>query len=166
MGIVFFVLFSLAYAGLSAAPWVPLSNKEIRRMLSLAGVKPGEKVYDLGSGDGRILIIAAREFGAETVGYEISILPYIISKIRIAFARLQDKIKINFSSFYKTDLSEADVITVFLLPEAMKKLSPIFRKGLKPGARIVSYAFAMKDWEPMKVDKPDPKTMAIYLYRA
>jgi hypothetical protein len=162
---VIFILFSLAYAGISAAPWVPLPQREIRRMLKLARVGPGDLVYDLGSGDGRILILAAQEFGARGLGFEISALPYIFSKIRIWLSGLNQKIKIKYASFYSHDLGGAKVITVFLTPMAMKKLSPKFKKELKPGTQIVSYAFALKDWQPLKIDKPDPKIMAIYLYQ-
>jgi len=164
-GAVFFILFSLAYAGLSAAPWVPLPKREIIRMLKLAEVKPGELVYDLGSGDGRILILAVREFDARPVGFEISVLPYFISKLRIWFLGLGNRVKIKYANFFREDLSKAQVITVFLTPKAMAKLSPKFRKELKSGCRIVSYAFALKDWEPKEIDKPNPKTTAIYLYK-
>src|SRR3989338_8816996 len=77
------ILGTFALAGLSAAPWVPLWKKDVIRMMRLANIKPGEVVYDLGAGDGRIIIIAVREFGAQSTGFEFAILPYILGYIKI-----------------------------------------------------------------------------------
>jgi len=161
------VLFTFTFAGISAAPWVPLWKSDIRRMLQLAQVKEGENVYDLGAGDGRILLIAAKEFKAKTTGFEISVLPYFVSYIKILIANIKSKykIKIKFKNIYSQDLSAADVITIFLTPMAMKKLKPIFSKGLKPGCRIVSYAFSIPEWEADAISKPAKNKTSIYLYK-
>ncbi|RJR31284.1 hypothetical protein C4569_02465 [Candidatus Parcubacteria bacterium] len=168
LAVLFFMLLSLAYAGISAAPWVPLWKSDVRRMLKVARLKPGELLYDLGSGDGRMLIIAAREFKAKAVGYEISLLLYLISYIKIFLVnlRIENKIKINYSSFYSADLSQADVICAFLTPMAMKKLKNKFENELKPGCRIVSYAFSVPGWQAEIADKPNPKKSTVYLYTA
>jgi hypothetical protein len=80
--VIFLVLGTFALGGILAAPWVPLWQKDIRRMLKLANVKPGETVYDLGAGDGRIVIMAGKEFGAKAIGYEIAILPYLAARVK------------------------------------------------------------------------------------
>jgi len=103
--IVAIILITFAFAGISAAPYVPLWKSDIRRMLKLAGLKEGEKLIDLGSGDGRILKIAANEFKAKAVGFEISVLPYFISYIRIKLYNLksQNKIQIKYQNFFKAN---------------------------------------------------------------
>ncbi|MFH1597569.1 MAG: class I SAM-dependent methyltransferase [Patescibacteria group bacterium] len=153
-----------AWAGLLAAPFVPTKKKDIKRMLTLAQVKASDQIYELGSGDGRIAQVAAKEFGARVQGIEISFLPYIISKIRMRLTGLSDRVKIAYGNFYKVDLKNADVVICFLTPMAMKKLSPKFRKELKQGARVVSYAFPLKDWSPQKVNKPHKGDVAVFLY--
>lgn len=159
------VLGTFALGGFLAAPWVPLWKNDIRRMLKLAEVKPKELVYDLGAGDGRIIIIAAEEFGAFAVGFEIAFLPYLLGCIRILLKGLPGKARLKYANFFKQDLSQADVICAFLTPQAMKKLKPKLEKETKFGCRIVSYAFSIPGWQPKKIDKPNQKTTAIYLYQ-
>lgn len=161
----FIILGTFALGGISAAPWVPLWQKDSRRMLEVAGLKPGEELVDLGAGDARIVAIAAKDFGADAIGYEIAILPYFLGHIRILTKGLGGRAKLKYRNFFKQDLSSADVICAFLTPQAMKKLKPKFEKEVKPGARIVSYAFSVPGWQPTKIDKPSKKTTAIYLYQ-
>lgn len=161
----FLILGTFAIAGFLAAPWVPLWRKDIRRMLRLAEVKPGEIVYDLGAGDARIITIAAKEFGAKAIGFEIAFLPYILGCIKIRLLGLKGKATLKYANFYSQDLSGADVICTFLSPMAMEKLKPKFKKEMKPNCRVVSYAFKIPDWPAAKIDKPDEKTAAIYIYR-
>lgn len=160
----FITLGTFAIAGFSAAPWVPLWKSDIRRMLKLADVKPGEMVYDLGAGDGRIIIIAASEFGAQSLGFEIATLPYLAAYIKIKLRGLGKKARLRYRSFFTQDLSGADVICTFLTPPAMEKLKPKLEKEAKPGCRIVSYAFSIPGWQAKITDKPDKKA-AIYVYQ-
>ena len=164
-GLVLLILATFAWGGILAAPWVPLWRKEIRRMLRLAAVKPGEIVYDLGCGDGRIIILAAQEFGASSVGFEIAVLPYFLAYIRIWLLGLRPKVSLKFRNFYQQNLAAADVICLFLTPAAMRKLKPKLQTETKSGCRIVSYAFKLPDWPPARVDRPDEKTTPIYLYQ-
>jgi|SRR3989344_5272539 len=168
--LIFLILFLLilgtfAYAGLIAAPWVPLWQKDVRRMLTLAQIKPGEILYDLGAGDGRIIIMAAKEFGATAVGFEIAVLPYLLGLFKIRLQGLGGKAILKYADFYRNDLSQADVICTFLTPQAMIKLKSKLKKEIKPGGRIVSYAFSLLDWPAEKIDKPSQKSTTIYLYR-
>ena len=144
---------------------MPLWKKDTLRLLDIAQVKPGEIVIDLGAGDGRIVIAAAKTYGARAIGYEIAILPYFVGWVRIALLGLRGKARLKYRNFFKEDLSQADVICAFLTPPAMAKLKPKLEKEAKPGCRIVSYAFHIPDWQPTRVDKPDQKTAAIYLYQ-
>ena len=158
------ILGTFAYGGISAAPWVPIWQRDVDRMLALAAIKPGEIVYDLGAGDGRIVITAAQKYHAQATGFEIAVLPYIIGYIRIQLAGVQRKARLRYRNFYDQDFSAADVIFTFLTPPAMEKLKPKFEKETKPGCRIISYAFAVPGWEPTNVDKPNQKTVSIYCY--
>lgn len=165
LSFLFLVLGTFAWGGILAAPWIPVWRKDLKRLLDLADIKPGETLYDLGAGDGRIVIMAAKEYNAKAVGYEIASLPYFFAYIKILVLGLRGKAKFKYRNFFKEDLSGADVIVTFLTPPAMEKLKPKFEKELKPGARVVSYAFSIKGWEPKQKSKPDKKTTAIYLYQ-
>jgi len=163
--LVFLILGTFAYAGLSAAPWVPLWKKDVRRMLTLAKVKPGEMVYDLGAGDGRIIIMASQEFGAQSVGFEMSILPYCLAYIKILLSGLRGKTSLQYRNFFDQNFGQADVICTFLSPKAMEKLKPKFEAEAKPGCRIVSFAFHVPGWQARIIDQPNSKTTSVYLYQ-
>ena len=156
---------SLAYAGISAAPWLPLWKKDVRRMLQLAQVQPGETVYDLGAGDARILIAAAQVFKAKAVGFECSLLPYFMGYINIILHGVTARVSLKYRNFFNQNLSHADVICTFLTPKAMEKLKSKLLDEAKPGCRIVSYAFALPGLEATTIDKPAEKITAIYLYQ-
>ncbi|XOU94598.1 MAG: class I SAM-dependent methyltransferase [Candidatus Kerfeldbacteria bacterium] len=160
------IIFGTAmYASFSAAPWLPVFKKDIKRIIRLANLKPGEVIYDLGSGDGRVLIgLANNSEASRVIGYEISFLFYVISYLRILFLGLSNKAEIIFGDFLRRDLSNADVIFFFLTPMAMKKLKPKFEKELKKGTRIISYSFSIPGWEKLKVDRPNESDMPIHIY--
>jgi len=158
----FWIIFFLSYwtfffgAGLNIAP-----KKIIRKMLKLAELRKGEILYDLGCGNGRILILGAKEFEAHGIGIEISPFCYLWSKFNVINNSLSGKVKIKFGNFFKTPISDADVITIFLSNRANKKLIPKFKKELKSGTRIVSYYWQIPGMIPEKVDKK----AKIYMYR-
>jgi SAM-dependent methyltransferase len=139
-------------------PFVVTPDKVTREMLQLANVKAGDYVIDLGSGDGRIVIVAAKHFGARGLGVEI--VPELVAKSRDNAQRagVADRAEFRVQDLFATDLSEASVITMYLLPEVNLQLKPRLRK-LRPGTRIVSHDWDMgADWPPdrtLVVDAPD-----------
>jgi len=135
------------------APSVSSSMEMIERMLSLAGVQSNDVVYDLGSGDGRIVISAAKKYGARGVGFEID--PRLVKKSRdnVRKAGVQDLVVIRQQDILQADLSGATVVTLYLFPEANRLLRPRLWSQLKPGARVVSNYFDMDEWVPDKVEE-------------
>lgn len=150
------VAFSLPVRG-DEVPFVVTPDNVTREMLKLADVKPGDHVIDLGSGDGRIVIVAASQFGATGLGVEI--VPDLVAKSRENARRagVADKVEFRVQDLFETDLSRATVITMYLLPEVNLQLRPKLL-ALKPGTRIVSHDWDMGDWKPdrvVTVDVPD-----------
>lgn len=123
------------------SPWWRTSDETIRKAFKLAGLKSSDVVYDLGSGDGRSLIIAAKEFGARAVGIEIDPLRFYFSKILVMFNNLSDKVDVRKENFLKSNFSDATVIFVYLVPKALARLRPKFLSELRPGTRIVSIKY-------------------------
>lgn len=159
------VFISLALAGKSLAPFVPARRKDLPRILKLANLKSGEIFYDLGCGIGAVAIGAGQIPGVVSVGVEIAWPLYIICRLRRLFHKNKN-ITFVLKNLYKTDLSNADVVYVFGLPATLKlKLKEKLQRELKPGARIISYAFKIDGLNPEIVDKPTPKDLTIYLYK-
>ncbi|UCD73259.1 MAG: 50S ribosomal protein L11 methyltransferase, partial [Candidatus Bathyarchaeota archaeon] len=129
------------WASLKGGPWVPTSLTTVHRMLAMADVKPGELVYDLGSGDGRILVVAARNFKARAVGIEIDPLLHLLSKLLITLIGLHGQVQVVHGDIFTQDLSKADVVTCFLLPSINEKLAEKLAGELRPGTRVVSNTF-------------------------
>jgi SAM-dependent methyltransferase len=142
-------------------PFVPTPENVVDKMIELAGVKKGDVVYDLGSGDGRIVIAAAKK-GARAVGFEIDPDLVAESRANIQKAGVQESAEIRNQDILTVDLSGASVVTMYLLPDVNLKLRPNLQKELKPGSRIVSHAFDMGDWKADKVEQVDGRT--IYLW--
>lgn len=128
------------------APYVPSSKRVSRRLLQLADVSPGDVVYDLGSGDGRIVIMAAKEFGARGVGVEID--SQLVQKARLNAQRagVSHRVEFRQGDLFNTDLSEATVVTLYLWPDMNNRLRPKLQRELDPGDRIVSHSFDIDGW--------------------
>lgn len=139
--IVLLLALSATWTNLVGAPWVPTSMKLVHRMLKLAEVGPDDIVYDLGCGDGRTIITAARRYGARAVGIEIDPLRYIWCQLLITVLGLRDRVKILYGNFFNHDLSEATVLTCYLLQDTNDKLLEKLEDELSFGARIVSNTF-------------------------
>lgn len=142
------------------AGWEPTSMTRVRKMLEMAEVDSGDIVYDLGSGDGRIVTEAAKKYHANAVGIEADPLRVFWSRLTIRFSGLHKQAKIVWGNFFKQNISEATVITLFLSYGANQRLKSKFQQELKPGTRIVSYVWTFKGWNPVKVDKNEE----IYVY--
>jgi tRNA A58 N-methylase Trm61 len=123
------------------APWWRTSKKTARAICRLAKVKKGDLIYDLGSGDGTALMIAAKEFGANGIGVEIDPFRYWVSKILLKKNSVTDRVKILRKNFFTQSIKDADVIFVYLIPKTLEKLLPKFKKELKKGTRIVSFVY-------------------------
>jgi SAM-dependent methyltransferase len=134
------------------APYVPTPMVVVEKMLELAQVDHTDRVYDLGSGDGRIVIMAAQKFGAEAVGVELDDHLASESEARITELGLQKRAKILHANMYKVDLRRATVVTLYLLTSVNERLRPILEKSLRKGARVVTHDFKVPGWEPEKTE--------------
>ncbi len=130
------------------APYVPTAPSVVKTMLDVAGVTEGDVVYDLGSGDGRIPIMAAKTFGARGVGLEIDSALVAQAWLKAQMQGVTDKVEFRRKDFFNADLSEATVVTLYLWPEINRKLRPKLLRELDPGDRIVSHDFRMGEWVP------------------
>lgn len=141
-------------------PFVRSPRKTVVRMLKLANVTSDDVVYDLGSGDGRIPIMAARTFGARGVGIEIR--PKLVRRARhrAKESGVADRVEFRQGDLFDADFSDATVVTLYLLPDVNTRLRPMLFEQLDPGTRVVSHGFDMDEWEPEKV----VKTGETYLY--
>lgn len=143
--------------------YVPTSDTVVNAMLKLANVTEDDVVYDLGSGDGRIVIAAARNHGARGVGIDIDPERIEESNENARKAGVTDKVEFIEADLFESDFSEASVVTLYLLSSLNEKLRPILMQQLEPGTRVVSHAFGMGDWEPEETQMVDGTT--IYLWK-
>lgn len=154
-------------------PYVPTNEKVVAAMLKLAGVKEGDTVYDLGCGDGRIVIAAVKDFKAKKglgIDFNPERLKDCVKSMEAAKLTDEQKKALTFKQgdvlkLTAEDFKDVDVVTLYLLPEVNLRLMPVLQKGLKPGARIVSHDFDMGDWKPDKTEevKAD-RSHTIYLW--
>ena len=149
------------------APAFPTPQTIVERMLSLAQVRPGEMVYDLGCGDGRIVITAAQKFKARAVGIEIRREIYESTLGKVSSLGLANQVRIVHGNALHYDLSPADIVTLYLLTSSNERLKPVLLQYLKPGARVVSHDFEIRGWRPEAVEKMtvEGRPHSIYLYR-
>lgn len=134
------------------APYSPTPPDVVERMLKLAGVGPRDVVYDLGSGDGRIVIAAAKMFGARGVGIDIDRALVAQAQNNAKQAGVESLVTFRVQDAMTVDVSEATVVTLYLLAASNVKLRPILTRMLRPGARIVAHNYPIGDWEPDVVD--------------
>lgn len=152
-------------------PSVPTKPERIRTALKLVNLQPDEVLYDLGAGDGRVLFIAAREFGAFSIGLEVGPVQCALIWLRIISSRLADRIQIRWGNFFKADLKDADVVYVYATSQEVLKLAPLLQQ-MKAGSRVVSISADFPEWEPSTFDEHDlifvyempPRTGSIMSY--
>ena len=138
--------------------YVPTPQTVVDRMLTIAKVSKNDVLYDLGSGDGRIVTTATQKYGMQGVGIDINPERIAEANTNAQQAGVTDLVEFRQQDLFQTDLSEATVVTLYLLPEVNLKLRPQLLK-LKPGTRIVSHAFDMGDWKPERVEQVDDSTI-------
>ena len=156
-------------------PSVPTKLSRIRKALELVNLRPEEVLYDLGSGDGRVLIIAAREFGAQAMGIEIGPVQRAVSWLNVLRNGVRHKVRIEAGNFYQSDLSAADVVFVYATSKEVTKLAEHLDKQMKPGSRLVSISADFPEWEPSAFDErelifvyempPKPGSLTSYLLK-
>jgi predicted RNA methylase len=151
----------------SLAPWVPTPQEIVDKLLEAGEVKANEVVYDLGAGDGRVLIAAAKKYNARAVGVEISPRLVETANRRIEEEGLQDRCKVIHGDLREMDLSRADVVVLYLLTSSNELLRPSLEKALKPGARVVSHDFEVRGWNPVRVvmAQAHGRVHRIYVYK-
>jgi tRNA1(Val) A37 N6-methylase TrmN6 len=151
------------------APYYPTPQLVVDRMLQLGGLKAGEKMFDLGSGDGRIVIMAAQKFHADATGVELDKDLTKKSNEKIRELGLEKNARIVNGDLLRQNYSSADLVTVYLLPVSNDKVQPLLDKQLKKGTRVVAHDFEFKNWTAEKVetinDDGEGRSHTLYLYR-
>lgn len=143
--------------------YLPTPHPVVAAMLRLAGVSRADVVVDLGSGDGRIPIAAARDFGARGVGVELDSSLVEAARCSARVAGLEKRVEFRHQDLFLADLREATVVTLFLLPEVNRKLAPRLRAELRPGTRIVSHRFGLGDWQPDRTIEADGHPLFLWV---
>lgn len=146
--------------------WVPTPPAVVDAMLKLAEVKPNDTVYDLGCGDGIIVATAAQKYGAQAVGIDIDPQRVKEAKERAQKMGVSDKVEIRQGDLFEADISEASVVTLYLLQSLNIKLMPKLKKELKPGSRVVSQSFSMgEEWPPDKTVQVDGRNVYLWVIK-
>jgi precorrin-6B methylase 2 len=149
------VLLWILIPALYGLPPVPTKPERIRRALQMAGLQPGETLYDLGAGDGRVLFMAVRDFGAKAVGLEIGPVQCALIWLRVVARGLGHRVQVKWGNYYKADLREADVVFVYATSKEVLKLAPHLEQQMKRGARLVSISADFREWEPSSLDEQE-----------
>jgi predicted RNA methylase len=154
------LVISIIWTNSRGAPWVPTPMRMVHGMLTMAEVGPDDVVYDLGCGDGRIIVAAARRYGARAVGIELDPLRYLWCQMLITVLGLRDRVRIVYGDFYKQELGSASVVTCYLLRATNKKLEGKFKSELNPETRVVSNYFTFPGLQLVSENEEEK----LYLY--
>lgn len=136
-------------------PSIPTNPERIRKALKMANLKPDETLYDLGAGDGRVLLIAAGEFGSKAVGIEVGPVQCAVIWLRALASGFDEKIQVQWGNYLKADLRDADVVFIYATSQEVLKLALHLENQLKQGARVVSISADFHEWEPSDFDEHD-----------
>jgi hypothetical protein len=153
LGIAVLALVSAYLPTLWGAPWAPTSLRTADRMLRMAGLERGQSLVDLGSGDGRMLILGARRFGAQAVGVEIDPVRWLIGNALIALFGVRGRARVVYGNLFEFDVSHADVVTLYLLQGTNQRIKPLLQEQLRPGAKVISHSFSLSGWTPIAIDE-------------
>ncbi|MBU4216588.1 class I SAM-dependent methyltransferase [Candidatus Parcubacteria bacterium] len=160
--LIFLILISVAYTTYSLAPWVPSFKKDFPRICNLANFKENDKFYDLGCGNGSLVLYAGKYYPIKAIGLELSIPLYLFCKIKQIAAK---NATFKFQNILYANFSDADVVYLFpLWKNTIKKLKTKMETELKRGTRVITYTFPIEGWIPEKIDKPTDKDLSVYLY--
>lgn len=146
------LIFYLLLAFLTGAPYVPSTRSTAEAMLKLAKISSDTTVYDLGSGDGKLLNLAMIYGAKKAIGYEINPFLVLASRFRFLLKPYRNKVQIYFKNFWHAKISDADVVFIYLLPWRMEKLKQKLLTEVKPGSLVVSNSFIFPNWKPYKSD--------------
>jgi len=146
------IVISIYWTRIVGGPWVPSSMQVIHQMMKMAEVGPEDVVYDLGCGDGRIVLVAAMRYHARAVGIEIDPLRYLWCQFLITILFQRKRVRIIFGNLFTKDLSEADVVVCYLMHDALAKLEKKLKKELQPGTRVVSNRFTFPTLDAVQED--------------
>jgi len=162
--IAFLVVATIGWAAFSFAPWLPMHSRDLKRVFALLALKEGETFYDLGCGNGKVALYAGKHYDARVTGLELALPLLWLCKLRRLLGR-QKNVRFKWRNLFRADLSQADVVYFFGIPSTIKaKLKQKLARELKPGARVVSYAFQVDGWQAAAVSKPCKTDIPIYLY--
>jgi cyclopropane fatty-acyl-phospholipid synthase-like methyltransferase len=142
------------------SPWHPISRRDLKRALDFCDTQAGERIIDLGSGDGRVLITAASDYGLVGTGIEIDPIKVWLANLRVRFAGMQDKVQIVRANIFDTDYRDADILFIYLTHQAIDQLFPKILEQLKPNVKILCYRFCIRNMTPDKVNAD--KTLFLY----
>ena len=146
--------------------FAPTPEEAARKMMEVAHIKSGENFFDLGSGDGILLIMAAKEFGAHAIGFEIQEKLVKDARKKIRSLGLEKMIKVKKGDYFRADIGDADVLTLYLIPEALERLKQKLKREMKKGSRIVVFKYPIEGWSPKEVAETGIENgkAKIYLY--
>ncbi len=146
------LIFYLLIAFLTGAPYVPTTKLTANSMIGLAKINKNSIVYDLGSGDGRLLNLALKQGAQKAIGYEINPYLVLVSRLRFFFSPFRKITQVYLKNFWQANLSDADVVLIYLLPWRMEKLKQKLLTELQPGSLVVSNSFIFPGWKPIRAD--------------
>ena len=161
--IIFGVVFGIFMLGTAAvgAGWEPTSRRKVRKMLEMSGAGPSDVVYDLGSGDGRIILEAARTYHAKAIGIEADPVRVLYSRLAVALNRLEGRVMVVWGNFFHVNLADATIVTVFLSQGTNQRLKSKLLSELKPGTRVISYVWTFEGWTPASRDPVDKLSLYV-----
>jgi len=160
--LVMLIVISALIAGKSLAPWIPSNRAMVRQALRYISPNSNMTFADLGAGDGRIAILANKEFGMKAYGFEISLFPYALSRIRTLW-HTNSQVRIERRDLFTVPLEKFDVIYIYGLPDQLnRKLAPKLAREVRSGARVISYNFSLKNKKPAMTYRNRWRTIYIY----